>query len=84
MLIGGFRHIDLEKLQRQAGEKRLPLRCDLNSAYLGACTIWPLVNIIHITTNVTGDMIGTTAYVARVNELHLDVGEATNENVSVA
>ena len=33
MLIGGFQHIDLEKLQKQAHEKRLPLRCDPNNRY---------------------------------------------------
>lgn len=33
MLIGGFQHIDLEKLQKQAHEKRLPLRCDPNNLY---------------------------------------------------
>lgn len=48
--------------------------------------IWPILDIIHTTTNVTGDLIGTTAYAARVNELHLDsdAGEATKETVSPA
>ena len=48
--------------------------------------IWPIIDIIHTTTNVTGDMTGTTAYAARVNELHLDsdAGEATKETVSPA
>jgi len=48
--------------------------------------IWPILDIIHTTTNVTGDMIGTTACAARFNELHLDIvtGEATKENVSPA
>ncbi len=48
--------------------------------------IWPILDIVHTTTNVTGDLIGTTAYAARLNELHLDsdAGEATKETVSPA
>ncbi len=35
--------------------------------------IWPIIDIPHTTTNVTGDVVGTTICAARYNELDWDV-----------
>lgn len=39
--------------------------------------IWPIIDIPHTTTNVTGDVVGTTICAARYNELDWDVFNGT-------
>ena len=39
--------------------------------------VWPIIDIPHTTTNITGDMVGTTICANRLNELNWDIFNGT-------